>query len=153
MTNAGNNKLICRFLILALLISCSIRTATSNSDEFDANEPDYSDFNAATRDSDDDRALTIGARLFRQLETNYHNVPSFVAVKSKLSAAEFLAGQMRLQLTKAANRKVAAVAGELFMQETDKIASDVLIVAPAKSFFQTSIKIFSIHINVIQLND
>lgn len=153
MNNAGNNKLLCRFLILALLISCSIQTAIANSDRFDTNEPDYSDFNAAIRDSDDNRALTIGAKLFRQLEKKYHNVPSFAAVKSKLSAAEFLARQMQNQLTKAANTKVAAVAGELFMKKTDKTASNALLVAPAKSFFDTSIKVFSRHINVMQLND
>ena len=153
MTNTDNNKLFCRFLLLAILSSCSIQTAIANTDRFDDNEPDYSDFNAAISVSDDDRALTIGAKLFRQLEKKFHNVPSFLAVKSKLSAAEVLAGQMRDQLKKAANRKVAAVAGELFMQKTDKIASDALIIAPAKSFFDTSIKVFSKPVNVMQLND
>jgi hypothetical protein len=153
MTNTGYNKLFCRFLILALLISCSIQRAIANSDRFDANELDYSHFNAALRDLDDDRALTIGTILFRHVHNKYHNLPSFAAVKSKLSAAEFLASQMQNQLTKAANRKVAAVAGELFMQKNSKIASNALIVAPAKYFFDTSIELFSRTINIMQLNN
>ncbi|MFC1676501.1 tol-pal system YbgF family protein [Planctomycetota bacterium] len=83
----------------------------------------------------------------------YRNDAGFNALKSKLMAAEFLARQMESQLKMATNKNMQSIAKEFFNNEKAGIKNRTVSVAPAKSFYETSIKLFSRPIRIDRLDD
>jgi len=117
----------------------------------DVQEPNFTDFYRVLETDSDEQAATIGQKIFEQIERKYRADAGFGALKSKMIAADFLANQMITQLKKATGRQMFAVAGELFEDKTKKKNKDSLSVAPAKSFYETSLEIFSKQVSIEEL--
>jgi len=109
----------------------------------DTTEPSFAEFYQVLETGSDQQAVQIGERIFRHIERKYRADAGFGALKSKIIAADFLANQMITQLKKATGRQMFAVAGELFEDKNKKKRQDSLSVAPAKSFYETSLEIFT----------
>ena len=105
-------------------------------------KPDFTDFYQSLETSSDEQAAQVGEKIFARIERKYRADAGFGALKSKIIAADFLANQMTGQLKKATGRQMFAVAGQLFENKGIKKNRDSLSVAPAKSFYETSLKIF-----------
>jgi hypothetical protein len=116
-------------------------------------EPNFTVFYQALEKQEDDKAEEIGQTIFEHIERKYHVDSGFGTLKSKMTAAEFLAGQMVTQLKKATGRQLFAVTGELFENGSKNKNKNLLSVAPAKSFYETSLKIFSKQINIYNFED
>lgn len=97
--------------------------------------------------SDDAKAVQISEAILRRLEAQFRANAGFNSYKSKLNAAVFLARQMEMQLKKATNRKMITTTSEVLgnekRNERQNNEPTVLSVAPAKSFYETSVKLFS----------
>jgi hypothetical protein len=111
----------------------------------------FSTFRKALEDQDDARALSTGNIVYPHLNQKYKDDAGFVAFKSKLDAAGFLAGQMQQQLKKATNAQMFSVADELFDKKDGQAESRRLSIAPAKSFYETSVKLFTRPIRIDNL--
>jgi len=118
----------------------------------DAEVIDFPAFHKALEIQDDSEALSTGNRIFAQLERQYKGDTGFRAYKSKLDAAQFLAEQMQQQLKKAINMRILSVADELFKKNTTA-GRNQLSVAPAKSFYETSVRLFSEPVKIDGLTD
>jgi outer membrane protein assembly factor BamD (BamD/ComL family) len=105
-------------------------------------------FEQAIESQNDTEALSIGRAILIQLEQKYRGNIGFQAYNSKLNAAEFLANQMQQQLKKATNAKMFSVANDLFEKNDEAVEKREPLAASAKSFYETSIKIFSMPVNV-----
>lgn len=99
-------------------------------------------FEAALVAADDRKAMTIGDTLFDGMRQKYRADAGFLAFEGRLKAAQFLAGQMQQQLSKATGTQLSVVAGELPGGAGKKKAA-ASPVAPAKQFLQTSAKLFT----------
>lgn len=106
-------------------------------------DPNYADFYQLLDTASDEKAVETGQKLFAQIERKYRADAGFGALKSRMIAADFLANQMIGQLKKATGRQMYAVAGELFEDKGKKKKNNSLSVAPAKSFYETSLEIFT----------
>jgi len=130
------------FILLYIISGCicllNVRARARNNPVEDAN---FAGFYTALESKEDSESITIGEEIFGCLERKYRADTGFGALKSKLAAAEFLAGRMVSQLRKATSKQIFAVAGELFEAKEKK--DNPLAIAPAKSFYETSVKIFS----------
>jgi hypothetical protein len=119
----------------------------------DAPEPNFVNFYQALETGSDEEAAQAGEKIFGRIERKYRADAGFGALKSKMIAADFLANQMITQLKKATGRQMFAVAGELFEDKTKKKNKDSLSVAPAKSFYETSLEIFTKPAGSAELED
>ncbi len=126
-----------RFLCILLMISISANIGLF------ASQTDTETFYQALKNQDDPKALSTGNTIFAQLEHKYGSDACFLAFKSKLSAAEFLAKQMAQQLRAATNKQMLSTTGELFSGNNTAAKKSQLSVAPAKNFYESSIKTFS----------
>jgi hypothetical protein len=133
------------FFIVSLVcfsVSISFSASTQKTAQVAPETADFTAFRKALEVQDDSEALLIGRTIFTRLEQKYKSDEGFRAFKSKLDAAEFLAKQMQQQLKKATNMRISSVANELFGNSTSA-ENNQLLVAPAKSFYETSNKLFS----------
>lgn len=99
------------------------------------------------------KALSIGDTLFAQLEQRYKGDAGFMAYKSKLKGAEFLAESMQQQLKRATNKRVFSISDELFDKNGSMEGGSQPLVAPAKSFYETSIGLFSRPVKIDNLKE
>jgi len=150
--NLWSNK---RNYPFALIIWTIFATACAggqvNGQATDTNSPVLADFAAALKAGYDKQALAIGDVLFKQVERKYRADAGFVAFRSKLQAAEYLADRMISELNKAKNKKMAWVASRLFAGNNSE-RSKPLTVAPAKSFYETSLQLFSKAVKITGLS-
>ena len=114
-------------------------------------EPNYAAFYQALGVQGDDETAEIGQKIFEHIEKKYRADAGFGALKSKMTAADFLAKQMVTQLKKATGRQMFAVAEELFEDKSKNKNS--LPIAPAKSFYETSLEMFSKPVSIGDLED
>jgi len=98
-------------------------------------------------------ALSIGNTLFTQLEQKHKGDTGFMAYKSKLKGAEFLAENMQQQLKRATNTQVFSISNELFDKNDSIETGSKPLVAPAKSFYETSIGLFSQPVKIDNLTE
>ena len=119
----------------------------------DAKVVNFATFHKSLEVQDDSKALSTGNTIFAQLEQIHQGDAGFGAYKSKLNAAEFLATQMQQQLKRATNAQMFSVADELFNKNSTTAGGNQLSVAPAKSFYETSIGLFSRPVKIDNLND
>ncbi len=111
--------------------------------ETNTNTGDLNAFQEAIGASDDGKAVQIGKAILRRLDAQFRSNAGFNSYKSKLNAAVFLARQMENQLKKATSRKSSTMMSELLGNEEGNNEPTVTSVAPAKSFYETSVKLFS----------
>ena len=136
-----------------ILIALSALPLANISLGADIQEPNFTDFYQALETGTDEQAAQAGQKIFERIERKYRADAGFGALKSMMMAADFLANQMITQLKRATGRQMFAVAGELFEDKTKKKNKDSLSVAPAKSFYETSLEIFSKPLSIGQLED
>lgn len=115
---------------------------------------DYAAFQKAIGDQDVSSALSIGSSILELMGEKYQGNKEFRAFKSKLDAAEFLSNQMQQQLQKATSMHMNTMVNKMFAsnnssQEEGKESP----IAPAKSFYDTSIKLFSMPVNIDDLSN
>lgn len=134
-----NNVTVKLSLIILMLMSTLAFSAEENKDA------NFADFYNAINIQDEKAALHAGLKTFQSIEKKYRSDAGFTALKSKLAAAEFLAGQMTSQLKKATDNQFSSVAEDLFTNpDTKKNAKkNAIAVAPAKRFYETSMNVFS----------
>ena len=147
MKATENNRTVVSGYVLMLLISTylwpGVTAARTGDIPAGSEAGDFGDFYQALEASDDAKATSIGDAAFGRLEQKYRSNTGFVAFKSKLKAADFLARQMVSQLNKAKMEKMRTVAETLFGTESSNNRSGRLLVAPARSYYETSLKLFS----------
>ncbi len=119
----------------------------------DSQEPNFADFHQALEQGTDEMAAQTGQQLFERIERKYRADAGFGALKSKMTAADFLANQMVTQLKKATGRQMFHVAGELFENKPKRKKQGSLSVAPAKSYYETSLEIFTKPVNISELEE
>ena len=144
-----------RFFVALLYISVDIGlfASVTIAGQMPVSTVDFAAFRKALEESDDITAMSLGNSIFSQLEKKYKNDTGFSAMKSKLVAAEFLARQMKFQLQKAAGKRMLTVAAGLFDKKEGDSRDLSLLVAPAKSFYETSAELFSNPVRIDGLND
>jgi hypothetical protein len=162
MTTKNNSQPANWLAVLMFLTLChhstGLAAANTPGDEVrDNNEHALSEFQNAVKASDDEKAVPAGDAIFAEFEKKYRTSPGFSALRSKLVAAQFLAGRMVSQLNAAKNRKMTVVADQLFTNSDSsssrKKKDTSLDVAPAKSVYETSIGVFSKPITLLELTD
>jgi len=92
------------------------------------------------------RVIESGNRIFDELNKKYSLSPGFVNFKSRLQSALFLANKMQSQLQRSMNKRLLEITSEQKLEKTDS-----LTVAPAKSFYDSSMDFFSKPINIDNL--
>lgn len=140
------------FCILAITI-CGLCQITRCGDQIDSNDFNTSEYQTAIAAGDDTKAISLGDTIFTNLEMKYKTDTGFVAYKSKLRAAEFLAKQMEQQLRKATKTQMFATAEEILSSNSDAVKSDPLVVAPARQFLETSSTLFSRPVKIAELQN
>jgi hypothetical protein len=119
----------------------------------DGQQPNITDFYQALQQGPDDQAVLVGQKIFEQIERKYRADAGFGALKSKMTAADFLANQMVAQLKKATSRQMSAIAENLFADKTKSKKWNPFSVTPAKSFYETSLEIFSKPASISKLEE
>lgn len=140
-------------LLVCLMINVGISASIAKAGQMDTGIADFPAFLKALEVEDDLKALTIGDSIFARQERKYAGDAGFIAFKSKLDAAEFLAGQMQQQLETATEKQMLTFADELFSSDHDGAQKRLLSVAPAKQFYETSVKLFSRPVRIENLKD
>ena len=79
----------------------------------DNQEPNFTDFYHALETGTDEQAVQAGQEIFEWIERKYRADAGFRALKSRMMAADALAGQMIAQLKKATGRQRCAVSRSL----------------------------------------
>ncbi|KPJ65432.1 MAG: hypothetical protein AMJ43_10730 [Coxiella sp. DG_40] len=137
------NKIATRCLFI--ILSFSFTNGSFAESESDLS---FSLFYQALEDLSDEEALGIGQKIFNHLKQKHRSDAGFSALKSKLVTAEFLANQMITQLKKATEKQILSAAMEVFGSKSNIPLS----VAPAKSFYETSVEFFLRPVSVDKLN-
>jgi len=144
------------FFIVSLVcfsVSISFSASAQKTAQVAPEVADFTAFRKALEAQDDSEALLIGRTILARLEQKYKSNQDFRAFKSKLDAAEFLAKQMQLQLHKATNMRISSVANELFDNNNASAENNKLSIAPAKSFYETSARLFSMPVRIDDLTN
>lgn len=133
---------LCRGLI-CMVLGLAVGVQQGGASESRGDGHDFAGFKEAMDSSDDAKALAQGEEIFVRLQQKYKADASFRAYEARLKAAQFLADRMQQELKKAAGTQLSAVVGEVFGKPSEKVAPRPLSVAPAKRFYETSVKLFS----------
>jgi hypothetical protein len=141
-----------RHLLLAVVVFVWLRIPSAVAVGNAPQDVNFAGFYTALEKTDDTAAITAGDPIFGRIEQKYRTDAGFAAFKSKLMAAEFLASQMESQLRKATGRQMYSVAGDLFESKKKTKKDNSLAVAPAKSFYETSVDIFSKPVRIEKLD-
>jgi len=140
------------FGLVFVLITAGISSGVSLTEDGQTADKiaDFAAFQKALDASDDSRAISLGDLIFSKLEKKYKGNTGLDALKSKLTAADFLARQMESHLSKATRRLMLTVPDELLNQK--KKGGETFLIAPAKSFYETSIALFSKPLTIEKLD-
>ena len=92
------------------------------------------------------QAIELGNRIFSDLSKKYSLSSGFINLRSRLQSASFLADKMQSQLRRSMSKRLLEVTDD---QKQKKINS--LVVAPAKSFYDSSTDLFSRPISIDDL--
>jgi len=157
-TQSNNNRNITSLFTvrwqLVFLLACTVAVPAGIADERNQSVAEYKMFQQAVEKGQDAEADALGKTIFDRLCQQYNNDKGFKALQSKLSAAEFLANQMTSQLVKATSEAISVIGSDMFgnmdTPNEDSSAKSV-IVAPAKEFYESSVRIFSMPIRIASL--
>ena len=145
----SNLTLILKLSVIFLLLFVFVNLCFCES----SSEIDYAAFQKALGDQDDSSAISIGSTILEQIGEKYQGNKGFRAFKSKLDAAEFLSNQMQQQLKKATTMKMNMMVNEIFQNNNTTQNEKASSIAPAKSFYDTSAKLFSMSVNIDELTN
>jgi tetratricopeptide (TPR) repeat protein len=137
-------------LFIAVLALSGAGASTGNTQ---AEPDDFAEFAAALAAADDVAASSVGESILAALRREYSNDSGLRAYESRLKAAEFLAGQMQQQLAKAAGAQLSLVVGEVPGPRNKPSNAALMAVAPAKRFYETSVKVFSSPVHISGLKE
>lgn len=140
-------------LLVCFLVNIGFSESIAKAGRMDAEIVDFAAFHRALEVGDDSEALSIGESLFAKLKKKYAGDAGFMAYKSKLDAAEFLAKRMQQQLKTATKKQMFSFADELFSNDSGGAQRLLLSIAPAKQFYDTSAKLFSRPVRIENLTD
>ena len=153
-SSKGQNPIIYVIMLaVCAIVGSDISMLAARSNGVGIETTNLSIFNKALEDQNDTKALSTGDTIFAHLGQKYKDDRIFVAFKSKLDAAQFLAGQMQQQLKKATDIRMFSVSDELFDKNIKGAESNNLSIAPAKSFYETSAKLFARPIRIDNLTN
>jgi hypothetical protein len=144
-----------RFVLIGLSV-CVLLTdycVSSKADRTDSDIFNLAGFRKSLDAHEYSEALSIGNTLFAQLERKHKSDAGFMAYKSKLKGAEFLAESMQQQLKRATKTRVSSISDELFEKNSSTGGASQPLVAPAKSFYETSIELFSRPVKIDNLTE
>jgi hypothetical protein len=96
--------------------------------------------------------VSLGDELFAMLDQKYHDHQGFQALKSKLTAAQFLSNQMVKQLREATTKQMRIAAEQMLAEESTE-GNEIVSVAPARNFYDASRKIFEKPVHIGQIQD
>jgi hypothetical protein len=141
----GSHFVYFRFVLVGLFVFVFLiaEPISSKANRMDTEVVNSAAFRKTLDAHEYSKALSIGNTLFAQLEQKHKGDASFMAYKSKLKGAEFLAENMQKQLKRATNAQVLSISDELFTKKGSTESASQTLVAPAKSFYETSIGLFS----------
>jgi hypothetical protein len=140
-------------LLVCFQINFGFSGFVAGAGRMDAEIVDFAAFYKALEIGNDSETLSIGDSIFIRLEKKHAGDTGFTAYKSKLKAAEFLSRQMQQQLKATTRKQMLSFADELFSSDDTGVPKRSLSVAPAKQFYETSVKIFSIPVRIENLTD
>jgi hypothetical protein len=138
-------------LLVCVVLGVCFWATQSDARENSAEVTDFAAFQQALEASDDARAASIGDAILRRLEKKYRADAGFMTYKSKLGTAEFLARNMASQLQNAAGRGGRRLADQLFAGNNQQDKQKLDSIAPAKTIYETSSKLFLAPISITQL--
>jgi hypothetical protein len=138
-------------LPVCVVLSLCFCAAQANAGENGTEVTDFVAFQQALEGSDDARAASMGDSILRELQKKYRANPGFITYKSKLEMAESLSRKMASQLQGAASKGGRRLADELFAGNNQRDKKSLNSVAPAKSIYETSSKLFLAPIPTTQL--
>jgi len=116
----------------------------------------YADFTSAINQGDGEKADQVGDVLIKELENTHEKDEGFKTYKSKLMAAEVLAGQMIDALGEATSLQTSQMAEDLFLRDSNRVNTKKKLFSglpPAKQFYDTSLSQFSSPITINNLAD
>jgi len=102
----------------------------------------YAAFHEAKGQAHDAEAYELAQPLLQALDKKYKADPGLGAYKSKLRLAEHLTGQMIKHLREATSNQMAAMMDDVF-NEDPEAEEQPSQMAPAKRFYDTSLRLFS----------
>jgi len=137
-------------LLMCVVLSICFCSGEVNSASSGTQDLDFAAFRQALRDSHEAKAASTGSSILARLEQKYRSDPSFRTYKSKLDTSEFLATQLISYLHKAAI-KAGEAANYVFAEQTTDNSRALQSIAPAKSFYETSVQLFSTPIALAEL--
>jgi hypothetical protein len=132
-----------KYFLIILLWTCAAAPIYASVSDANESAIDFSPFSKFLEALDDVNALSAGDSIFEQLGKKYRSDVGFNGLKSKLTAADFLGREMESQLKNATDRQVLSVSDELFDKGKNVKQDKALVVAPARSFYDTSAALFS----------
>jgi tetratricopeptide (TPR) repeat protein len=135
-------------LLIYFLVSINVSIIKANLEIMD-----FAAFYKAIEVKDDQKAISIGESILVGLEKKYAGNAGFTAYKSKLNSAEFLAKQMQQQLRAATKKQMLSFTEEFFSSDNGEGQKRLISVAPAKQFYETSVKLFSKPVKIKNLTD
>lgn len=141
------------FFGLSVYVFLTADSIASKANQMDTEVVNSAVFRKTLDANEYSKALSIGNTLFAQLEQKHKSDAGFMAYKSKLKGAEFLAENMQQQLKRATNAKMFSISEELFNKSGSTEQGSQPIVAPAKSFYETSIGLFSRPVQIDNLTE
>jgi hypothetical protein len=115
-----------------------------------ADDVDFAAFRQALGDSDEAKAASMGNSILGRLEQRYRGDAGFRTYKSKLDASEFLAKEMISHLNQATSEAGDALA-DVFTENNVDNQNALQSIAPAKRFYETSVKLFSTPVAIAEL--
>jgi len=134
--------MLCTFVYLGPIAGLAYANVTPD---------EYAAFHKAKNETHDAKALELAQPILQALDKKYRSNPGFGAYKSKLRLAEHLTGQMIKHLRQATSNQMSAMMDDVFSPKPEKEEQQSEI-APAKSFYDTSLKLFSKPVRIDSLS-
>jgi TolA-binding protein len=107
----------------------------------EADVSEYTAFEMSLKEGVQSQVLSLGKTIFEKLEKKYPANGELRLLRSRMAAAEYVAGQMEAELNKAKERELKSVAGELFADRGGNEEQNAPIV-PARDFYEASMQLF-----------
>lgn len=155
ITKKDSHFLDFRFVFwgLSVYVFLAADSVVSKADQMDTEVVNSAAFHKTLDAHEYSKALSIGNTLFAQLEQKHKRDAGLIAYKSKLKGAEFLAENMQQQLKRATNAQLYSISDKLFNKNGSSERESQPLVAPAKSFYETSIGLFSQPVKIDHLTE
>lgn len=131
-------------VVLALTCLCGSTAKAQSQDQSHSTVEEIEQFLSNLSASEGGRVdINLGEKIFYSLAQTYRDDAGFGAFRSKLAAAEVLSRQMVGQLKRATDTQILSTADEVFSTNVAaRPTGEKPVVAPAASFYRSSLNIF-----------